>query len=208
MTGIPSRVKNCAGVEFGKLTVLSYAGRSKYGQAAWLCRCQCGRETVVQGGDLRSGNTSSCGCVKRSVLGNSRRTHGKSRTRTYSIWCNMLDRCRRAGAKDWGKYGGRGITVCSRWHQYRHFLADMGECPAGMTIERIENDKGYYQENCKWATRQQQTNNRSTTVFYEHNGLRLAATDWDVRLGLKKGTTYRRVYVLGWPLSRALVAVS
>ncbi len=146
------------GQRCGRLTALAPA--RIHGVLLWECRCDCGATAYVSAANLRRGNTTSCGCRKRSVLGESTTRHGKYGTRTYRIWKAMRTRCRNPNTKAYKNYGGRGITVCERWDSYENFLADMGEVPDGLTIDRINNDGNYEPGNCRWATRKEQNMNK------------------------------------------------
>jgi hypothetical protein len=159
---MPRRI-DIASQRFGRLTVIEFSKVNSWHEAIWLCRCDCGNETLVAGSSLRTGNTQSCGCLRR--LG-SRRTHGRTGTSEYRTWRVMRERCSNPNNKDYKDYGGRGIKVCARWDKFENFYADMGPRPKGLTLGRIDNEDDYYPENCKWETWIEQARNRRPRRFY------------------------------------------
>lgn len=144
---------------FGRLKTIEYGGITDKG-AQWYCVCSCGRNVVVRGDSLTSGNTKSCGCLQRSRASKANLTHGQTSSPTYLSWAAMLGRCNNPNNNRFYTYGARGIKVCKRWKGFENFLIDMGERPKGKTLDRVDVNKGYSLKNCRWATRKQQANNK------------------------------------------------
>lgn len=155
------RKNNLTGKRFGRLVVTSQAEkhRDKNGDARvmWHCVCDCGSTSIIIGGSLVSGNTTSCGCFIREK----RTTHRLTGSSIYRTYNAMLQRCCNPNNESYKNYGWRGITVCERWIQsFENFYEDMGESPEGKSLDRINNEKGYSKENCRWATITEQALNR------------------------------------------------
>jgi hypothetical protein len=204
--------RDLTGQRFGRLTASSYVRGN--GRTEWLCRCDCGKEKRIDGRALgrKENPTRSCGCIAKEVTraANVRRNfkHGHSvggkRSKTFDVWTQMMQRCNNANNKGYARYGGRGIGVCERWRDFTAFLADMGEAPKGLSIERIDNDAGYSPGNCVWAGARRQVNNRRTTVKVEIDGKTLPLSEWCESLGLNYYTVHSRITRLGWSPVEAL----
>lgn len=186
--------KDITGQRFGRLTALMPVGQTASREWRWSCRCDCGSERIVTGALLRLGRTVSCGCYRdeRALAVNTK--HGKSQTRTFRIWRCMRDRCSNPKNASFNRYGARGISVCPEWAtSFATFLADMGECPRGLSIERNDNDGNYEPGNCRWATAQEQQGNTSRTRFIEAFGERLPLSEWARRSGISAYTIANRL---------------
>lgn len=188
-----------SGRRVGKLFVLRHAESQHLG-AHWLCRCDCGKEIIVSGKNLRK-RQKSCGCGRVP-----HRTHGMSDSRTYRVWTDMLRRCDDARRAEFINYGARGITVCSRWHKFENFLADMGEVQEGHSIERRNNDGNYEKYNCCWVLKVDQAKNRRNTHYIEVGGERIHMSEAARRAGIGITTLCYRLKA-GWPVERALDSI-
>lgn len=184
--------KDLSGLRFGRLLVLRHH-QDPRANTRWLCKCDCGQECVVVGSHLSSGHTESCGCKRKEVTSARARRHGLADTPTYYTWQHMIGRCVSPGDPAFQSYGGRGISVCERWLRFDSFLADMGVRPPGMTLDRIDNNKGYSPENCRWASRKTQNNNTRRNIVVETgDGSRMTLKEFSERTGQNYGTVKSR----------------
>lgn len=152
-----SKVVDITNQRFGRLVAVKPSDSDAKGKKRWLCQCDCGHSTVTTGDRLRQGITRSCGCRRNHRHGHA----GSDRHELYTCWNNMIQRCTNPSHPGYKFYGGRGITVCERWHDFPFFLADVGERPGrDLSIDRIDNDGNYEPGNVRWADRKTQTMNR------------------------------------------------
>lgn len=161
-----------------------------------LCRCKCGDTRWRNAGNIHSGKSTQCkSCAVK--------THGLSKTREYKAWYAMLHRCTNPNNRWYKRYGGRGINVCGEWLQFEQFLADMGPCPPGLTLERKDNDAGYSKDNCVWASRLQQMSNSSFNVKLTAFGKTQHVAEWCREYRLRHDTFAHRLK-RGWSVEKAL----
>lgn len=184
-----------SGRQFGRWTVVADGVAKDW----WLCRCICGNQREVRGAELRRGNSKSCGCGRRR---HGHRPQG-SPSPTYNSWQAMLGRCLNPSNASYDSHGGRGIEVCGRWKVFENFLQDMGNRPDSREIDRIDNDGNYGPENCRWATKKEQSRNRRSNTLITFKGITLVLTEWSERTGLKSTTISERLK-RGWSIERAL----
>lgn len=175
------------GQKFHRLTVIGMV--TVNGKGACECICDCGAKKTVDSYGLRSGQTKSCGCYNREIASIRHKTHGLRRAPEYAVWRAMLQRCEDKNQPFFFRYGGRGISVCERWHSFENFIADMGRRPSSMhTIERGRNDGNYEPSNCYWATRKEQARNRSSSRIVTIAGVSKTLAEWSEISGIRSVT--------------------
>lgn len=198
------KIIDLIGKRFNRLLVIEKCDFQKRGNVIWKCQCDCGNITYVITSKLTSEWTRSCGCLKVDSIIARSTTHGMRSNRLYGVWYTMKERCYNKNSEKYSSYGGRGITVSDNWrNSFESFINDMG-MPIfdKLQIERIDNDKGYCVENCRWATIDEQAKNKRSTVWMELNGERICLKDWTEKLGLNYKTVYNQLKYLHWSIEK------
>lgn len=199
-----------SGQRFGKLLAIKCIEKVNY-TAKWLCQCDCGCCKITRIDSLLSGRCKSCGClIKEKKVKHGGAKNGKTE-RLYGVWQHMKGRCYNQNNEHYDRYGGRGITVCNEWlHDYNTFRewalnngynknAKHGEC----TLDRIDNNKGYSPDNCRWVNMRTQDNNKSTNKYYQYNGESHTLSEWSDILGVKCRMLEGRIEK-GWDFTKAI----
>ena len=189
------------GLRFGRWVVLKYLGSE-----TWLCKCDCGTVKKVKGRNLREGESLSCGCLHKEIVGKNSTTHGKSKTRLYKIWCNMKCRCYTPSSTKYEMYGGRGISVCNEWKaNFMNFYvwAMANGYRDDLSIDRINSDGNYEPNNCRWATYKVQGNNTNQNHVITFKGKSQTLAEWADELGFSYKVLSERIR-RRWSIKRAL----
>lgn len=151
---------------FGQLTVISFHSKNNNNKLLWNCQCDCGNKKIIIGQSLREGKSTCCGIKGCPYHGSNKNKNYNSEL--YFIWYDMMRRCYNKNRKEFKHYGARGIKVCNAWHNINFFINDMGERPKGHYLERIDTNKNYERNNCKWATMKEQQNNKTNNIFIKY----------------------------------------
>ncbi len=177
-----------AGDRFGRLVLHCKVSIQGSRNTKWSCRCDCGETVVVPTSHLGNGHTKSCGCLQAEA----RTTHGFAKTRMHKLWLQIRYRCNPKSSEVHPYHSGRGITLCQEWNDFSVFRtwALSSGYEDGLTIDRINNDKGYLPENCRWVPRQEQGRNVRRNLYLTSNGKRQLLSDW----AREYGVTYNSVY--------------
>lgn len=197
------KLKDYTGVRYGRLVVTRMVERGDVGNNHLMeVRCDCGVVTRKRIKVMRSGNTSSCGCLARETLIGRNETHGLSRAyrNEYRSWKDMRSRCRNPNDSDFADYGGRGIAVCERWDNFAAFVDDLGPRPTGSTLDRIDVNGGYEPTNCRWADGKMQANNRRSNRIIEIEGVEKTLQAWCDQYGTEPSKVRYRLGVGYSPL--------
>ena len=188
-------IRDLTGQKFGYLTVLRRDGSTNHGNALWLCKCVCGKETIVASSNLIRNFITSCGCKRSETISNKNKKHGKSRSRIYLLWSRIKVRCTKPNCSHYKNYGGRGITYDSSWEYFENFYKwalDNGY-KDNLTIERIDVNGNYCPENCKWITLKEQAQNRRNTYRINYKGKEYCASELARMFNIKVDTLKKRI---------------
>lgn len=179
------RFIDMSGQKFGRLTVLCRA-ENRGRTTMWLCKCDCGNETVVSAGHLKNGHTTSCGCYRKEKVVSDNTTHNMTGTRLYRIWANMKQRCEKPSNPKYINYGARGIRLCDEWHDSCKFFewALSNGYRDDLTIDRIDVNGDYEPSNCRWATTAEQALNRTDNHWITYNGVTQTMKEWSDELNI------------------------
>lgn len=189
---------------YGRLFVLNRE-KNKGKHTRWLCRCFCGNKIIVNGDDLNSGHTKSCGCLKKEIVISRFTTHGMTKTRQFFIWLNLKRRCLEKTNNRYKLYGGRGITYDPKWETFEGFWEDMKEgYKDDLTLDRIDNNGNYCKENCKWATRKEQANNTSRNHHLTYKGEKKTIAQWAREYNISYKVFWSKLKKANWSIKRAL----
>lgn len=203
------KLKDLIGQKFGRWTVIARSENNKENRAMWLCRCECGNEKIVVGKDLREGKSLSCGCLKSEILKKIKTKHGKSNFKLLYVYYTMKGRCYNKNDIHYKYYGERGIIICKEWlDDFKNFYtwAINNGYQEGLSIDRIDNNKGYFPENCRWVTQKEQCRNTRKNHIVTYNGKTQCLSAWAEELGIKRSTLQRRLRV-GWSIEKALTTL-
>lgn len=201
---------NIAGQKFNYLTAVKPIGKTKKRTIIWECVCECGNKTSADISSLRSGNKKSCGCImhKPGHIGSNTK-HGMFNTDIYKRWERMRRRCKK-GYHEHRYYYDKGICVCKEWDNlkdgFQNFYdwAIKNGYKEGLTVDRIDSNGNYCPENCRWADRFQQANNKSNNHKLTFNGETHGISEWDRIIGIPRECLGQRIIKLKWPIERAL----
>lgn len=198
-------LKDLTGMKFGRLTVIQRA-ENRGTKTCWKCVCECKKIVVVRGIHLITLHTKSCGCYNSELVTQRNTKHGMRESKLYSVWKSMRQRCYNEKCKDYKDYGSRNITVCDEWNEsFEEFMkwALNGAYSNGLSIDRIDNSKGYSPDNCRWVTNKIQQNNKTDNRLITFDNKTMNVTQWSKELGIKSGTIFNRLFK-GWSVEKAL----
>lgn len=187
--------KDLINKKFNKLVVLEKYGTNKYNKQLWKCKCDCGKEIIIDTSSLTTGNTKSCGCYKNELIKNLNYKHGKSHTQLYYVWQSMRKRCLNKKNKEYRLYGERGIKVCKEWlndFQCFYIWAIQNGYKKGLSIDRINVNGNYEPNNCRWTTYKEQANNTRRNKYIEYLGNKITISNACKKIKIPVSTIYSK----------------
>lgn len=202
------------GDKYNRLTAIEFHHRGKNSQQYWLFKCDCGNKKVLCASAVKHGDTKSCGCLKiekareRGKIQGKIKIHGMSKTAIYNLWANMRDRCNNSNSEHYKDYGARGIKVCNRWqgkNGFQNFYKDIGKKRPSKeySLDRIDGNKNYSLSNCRWATAQEQMDNRRDNRKINFKGGIHSVSQIAKMTGLKANVLWNRLFMLNWSIGKA-----
>lgn len=210
--GVVKKPMDLKGQRFGRLVVIRqdkpiiYPNKRKI--TKWLCKCDCGNQIVTRADSLRNGRTKSCGCLHHETLLKNIKKHGMAGSRIYITWQNMKDRCFNEKCSGYKDYGGRGISVCPEWKDsFENFYewALLNGYTDSLTIDRIDVNRNYEPQNCRWTTREAQNRNKRNNHYLTYNGITKTISEWAADIGMDYDTLHARIKYYGWTVEQALI---
>lgn len=202
---MPNRI-DLTGQRFGRLVVQSFSHKDKHRHIMWNCLCDCGNTVIANTHTLISGDSQSCGCLRKEVSAHHATTHGLRHTELYHVWALMIQRISNPNCIGYSNYGGRGITVCDEWrNDFRVFYdwAISHGYQKGLSIDRMDVNGNYCPGNCRWATRKEQANNTRKTVWIEYDGQLMTITEAAERYNIPRSLVAGRIQ-RGWTDQEAI----
>ena len=193
--------KDLTGIRFGNLVAIERAGKTEWGNVLWKCQCDCGKKRVVPSGKLLSHRVSNCGCRTSELKRKNAEKHGLTsyniKPRTFIIWNGMKARCLNTKSISYKNYGGRGITICKEWMSFENFhnWAMQNGYSDDLQIDRIDNNGNYEPSNCRWVTREENSQNCSYNHFIEIMGIRKTVSEWLRLLEIPRSTAYKHLKI-------------
>jgi hypothetical protein len=202
--GVSIMKEDLTAKRYNRWTVLGFSHTDKHRTQFWNCICECGKQKVVNAAHIKTGRSRSCGCLQKETISKLKK-HGQYGTKLYGVWAGMKQRCQNPKAHEYENYGGRGITVCTNWQTAKPFLdwALANGYREGLQLDRINTDKGYSPENCRFVTPAENECNRKNNVFLTVGNETKTISEWSRIVGCKKDLIYSRIK-LGWDAKKAI----
>lgn len=195
------KLDNIKGKKYGRLTVMDYAGKSK-----WICKCECGTYKEIQSAHLKDGHTKSCGCLQKEIIKKNAGSHYQTKTKLYKKYRSIIDRTEYPSNKSYNDYGARGIKMCSEWRNnfvnFYNWALKNGYSDE-LTIDRIDVNGDYEPNNCRWVDIYTQANNKRNNVYYEYKNEKHTLREW-ARIKNIPFSTLRHRIERGWDMEQAL----